>query len=442
MRILSLVVILLFCGILILVPGDYAFYLSILLLIAGAFTYATISKDEGNSARWIFIAIFFLIAGVIASVSVAYLQQNIQSSAYPAMVIIRVFSVALGSIISLIATFLFFLLTAFVASIYVLSLQTVEGITVWQAFRSFIPTVLNTQYDWMVVSDGQIKKTREKGVMKWLGGPGKIIVEPGNAVVLQRGGQFTRVCGPGVHLTKRFEMIREVFDLRPHFKVSLVENVITKDRIPLTIELGMGYRIKPAEDLNSPTVIKAKENLFPVEKDTLMSAAFNNTAGKWSGLGAGAPVAQLHDQIMSYTLDELFELIPGTEPSPNNRMINQIEMDILDTLNGFAANNGLLFTVVDIRQITLPLKVKEAMIEAQATKLVEDQRNDAKKELIEDLLDTIQERRGEIGEGEIRLVHDFVERTTHIDMLRKMADSDGTKIINASNSPIEHPIEA
>ena len=63
--------------------------------------------------------------------------------------------------------------------------------------------------------------------------------------------------------------------------------------------------------------------------------------------------------------------------------------------------------------------------------------------MIGDLLDTI--RTGmdpiPIGEDQVRLVHLFVEAITRSDALTKMAQSDGTKIIDTSGSPIETPIE-
>ncbi len=424
-------------------PERYTFEASMALLFLSTFLFATFNDDEGNRARWIFVAIFFLIAGVIASFILADLVNNVQSPVYETIIAMRLVAFLIGAIFSVGITVLFFFLTAFIAGIYVLSVQKIEDVTMWQAFRSFFPLVLNMQYDWMVIADGKVIKTREKGILPIMGGPGKIIIEPGNAVVLQKGGKITRVCGAGIVLTKRHENIREIFDLRNQFKQTTEKDVITADRIPLEIEYGRGFRIAPAEDPDSPTVIKDNLGRFPVEKETLLRAAFNNTPGKWSGLGAGAPVAQLFDQIMSYNLDELFDISEGKKPRPNRRIINQIEQDIMTALNGFAAGKGLVFTMADIRRITMPEKVAEAMTESQAIALVEMQRNEITKDLFGVILDGIREGGVEqIGESEIRQVTAFVEKLRRLEIMREMAKSEGTKIINTGNAPVEHPIEA
>ena len=85
-----------------------------------------------------------------------------------------------------------------------------------------------------------------------LGGPGVLVVRPGNAVVLERGGKITRIVGPGVHQLKRFEGLKSsdgkgIVDLRTQFAPETATNVLTRDGIPLEIKAATVFKIEPKQ---------------------------------------------------------------------------------------------------------------------------------------------------------------------------------------------------
>jgi len=434
-------------------PAVYTLGAGLTILFLVTLLYATFNPTENGRARWIFMAVFVLLAGVIGVSLLNLLQRNQPPDGLWIAFLQQIFALAGGAVLAALLTTIFALITIYVAGVYVLSIQTAEGITVWQAFRSLLSLILNIQYDWIVVSGGQVTTTRPGGVMKELGGPGKVIVDPGNAVVLQRGGKITQVCGPGVWMTKRNEKIREIFDLRPQFELKTVENVLTRDHIPLNIVVGIGYRLTPA-DKGHGDVIADNENAYAVNRGTLIKAAANNTAAGWRGLGGGAPVAQLHDQIMQRTFDELFRATPGADPDP--REIRRIEQAILTACNGFGPNNGVTFTGIDIRQITPPPELVEAMMleiksdaEARSIRRITEERNRAQHELIDEILAIIAKYKVEpLDETDIQLATVFVQLGRrgltddvlghqYIDMLKKLAEGQGAKIFSPPNMPFE-----
>ena len=450
-----------FSGILILYPADYALGLGMTILFMATLIYAGLSKDETARARWIFFAVFLLLMGLITWRVNMALETNRQPIDIVSQLGIRVISLVAGAIISVFLTTIFFLITVYVSAIYVLSIQQVEGISVWQAFRSLMSLILKINYDWIVISEGKISKVKEKGVMKELGGPGKVIVDPGNAVALQRGGKITQIKGAGVWMTKRNENIREIFDLTNQFVQQSVKNVMTADRIPLDVEMGIGYRIVREENSNVEGLIDTRDDSggFPVKKETLMKAIFNNTTGgKWAGFGGGAPTGQLRDHFMTFTLEELFELAPDDEATlrPNRRRIGQIEQTIKDTLNGFAANNGVTITVVDIREVKIPKEMMDAMMleiksgaEARSIRQISQQRNLAQQNLISGILNTIASVTGRpIGDVELQMATEFVRMSKreltddvlgheYIQMLHELAKGDGTKVFTPPNLGVE-----
>lgn len=67
---------------------------------------------------------------------------------------------------------------------------------------------------WIRVQGGEIS-ANEDSVLTRIGGPGSLIIGADNAVVLERGGTFTLVQGPGFGKLQPFEKIYDVIDLRP-----------------------------------------------------------------------------------------------------------------------------------------------------------------------------------------------------------------------------------
>jgi regulator of protease activity HflC (stomatin/prohibitin superfamily) len=363
----------------------------------------------------------------------------------------RVLLVMLGGIVSFILTLLFFAAVGYFSVIYILDLPHEEGLKFWTAFRSYVALVLNMQYFWLEVTEGKVIEIRQKGFLKTWFSMGKIIVRPGNAVVLQKGGKITRICGAGVVPTTRNEFIRgNPIDLGPQFYVEQLKNVITADQVPLEIEVGISYKIKPALNPDDPRVIKeATYGVYPVEEKTLLDAAFK--VKDWHILAQGAVKNNLRDQIMTYKVDDLFQMLPkGDTLRANNRQIREIEETAQNAVNGFATNMGIEITGVDIRQITLSGELQEAVkmrinaqAEAEAIHRIEQSRNNARGELIASLLSNISNHTNkEIGDLELQLAAVFAQLTRrgviddvlgheYIEVLKTLAAGKGTNIFSA-----------
>jgi regulator of protease activity HflC (stomatin/prohibitin superfamily) len=456
------------------VPTGYALWAGVLILTLAALIWATFDHSEASRARWIFAAVFVPLLGIFAWYFEGRLHDIRPPAELETALLQRIFALSMGGFISFLLTTLFALITIFVASVYVLSINMVEDVPVLDAFRSLLTLIVGTQYDWIVVTYGEISNVKGRGIMKWLGGPGKIIIDPGSAAVLQRGGKVTQVVGPGVHHTIRNEKIRMAFDLRSQFAMQTFD-AMTADRIPLMVEMGIVYRIKPAKNKDAPPkkaidlrpdgvdprvalqeIIADNARSYPVVGDTLVKAAFNNTSGTWKGLGGGAPTVQVKDHFMGYTLEELFELDDSEGVRPNARRIKKIEDEILRALNGFGSSKGIIWDGVDIREIKMPGEMMTSMMlemksgaEARAIRRITEERNRAQQQLIDDILATIARYKAEpLDETDIQLATVFVQLGRrgltddvlghqYIDMLKSLANGQGAKIFSPPNMPFE-----
>ncbi len=414
--------------------------------------------------QWTLLACFFLLASIIASATLIYVHTNeipIELTS-PSLSTIaftgeRIVAAVSGVAVGFIATLIFFVIVCYFCTIYALELN--DELNFWNAFKSFVHLILNFHLPWLLIEDGEITELVKKGFPIDRLSLGKVVIKPGNAVVMEKGGKITRICGPGIIVTTKNEKPRQVFDLRLQFAVLDVENVITADRIPLEIELGVGYKLTPASDLDDPTVIKEKNfNLFPVTEETLRKAAFNGTAGGWTGFSQGAPTSLLRDQIMAHRFDEILEVQSADQDISirvNERRIKHIEDMIKETLDGFADTNmGVTITGIDIREITLPNDVKgalhtriKAQAEAEAIQRIETERNAARSDMVSKILESISTGTGgPIGAVELKLATVFAQISRraltddvlghqYIDMLRTIAEGDATKIFNVTPHP-------
>lgn len=89
--------------------------------------------------------------------------------------------------------------------------------------------------------DLEVKTVRPAGplapLFARLGAPAIVVIENGLAAVFERSGKFTRVHGPGIVYTRRFERVAHVIDLRPQLRQAEIKDIQTRD--------GLKFDIKP-----------------------------------------------------------------------------------------------------------------------------------------------------------------------------------------------------
>ncbi|RMF02297.1 MAG: SPFH domain-containing protein [Chloroflexi bacterium] len=460
-------------AIFVLAPGWWWLAGSAVFVLAWAmFAFMSVPyKDVSNRGMWAIASWGAMLAGLISTVMMVVFQvrdvpivltaESLQPINYAGA---RIAAMLGGGVLLTLPVMLVFLLAVgYFSSLYVLALHESEGLTFWQGFKSFFLLITDFTLTWQVVENGQITDIKKQGYTnKWLS-RGKIFVKPGNAIITERGGKITGIHGPGVVQTVKNEMIRTVFDLRKQSVTQVVENVITADRIPLTIEMGIVYQITPADPVTPGVLKESKFGVFPVDIQTLTKAGFNGTSGGWKGFGDNVPVGRLRDQVMAHQLDELFDfnVTAGTlSARVNSRKIKEIEDAILAEINSFADDGmGITYGNIDIREISLPKDVRDAVhtrlkseAEAEAIQRIEGQRNTTRGGLVRAILNGMAAAGVTIGPAQLQLATEFARITRraladdvlghqYIDMLTKIAEGDASKIFNITPEPTTVDLE-
>jgi regulator of protease activity HflC (stomatin/prohibitin superfamily) len=149
---------------------------------------------------------------------------------------------------------------------------------------------------WMVVN-GKVESRVEGN--PFLGtGPGWVMTEPDNAVVIKQGSNIKSVAGPGVVFTEAAETVHSVVDLRQQIRVTRVE-AITRDGIKVSVPIASIFRINP--EGNYRAIFTAAE-VDPEGKTPLEA----HVARPWEDLPLDIATHQLKQVIAQYTLDELY----------------------------------------------------------------------------------------------------------------------------------------
>ena len=174
----------------------------------------------------------------------------------------------------------------------------------------FYSTVPGTTW---FVEDGKVH-TRIQGSAGRGNGPGLLVTEPENVVVLRLGSQITRVAGPGAVLTQRGEVPFRVVDLRNQTRLTAV-NAITRDGIEVHVPISSAFRIQRGSrqiSLGAPWPCRAQRDvlqaLFAEEVDPSGRSPLDaHTAHPWEDLPIKLSAHKLEQAVSFYSLDQLYD---------------------------------------------------------------------------------------------------------------------------------------
>jgi hypothetical protein len=114
-----------------------------------------------------------------------------------------------------------------------------------QALRYLLAALFGFSYPVLVVSDGKLRLSDEEdNLIERIGGPGYILVQPGNVVLLENLMGTLRVLGAGRHFISQLEKVKDVavLDERSDSIARLVAT--TKDGIPVEVrDVRFRYRL-------------------------------------------------------------------------------------------------------------------------------------------------------------------------------------------------------
>lgn len=360
------------------------FFLSLLAFLLGF-------KFEKRNFFLLLYAILFVIAIVGSVVQPLLLttgpgtRQLTQSSAvanaflgsYEATLLT---SILIGVIASLSGVVVPFLLLVAIAVVGVLKWHKYEGISFTQLFSYLARSILGVNYFSVVVEEGELKgKEEDIKLLEGVGGPGWLKVYPGQVVVLHRGGKITRVVAPNSVMLEPEEKIKVIVPLTGQGGENTIENVLTRDRIPITLTIAHKAQVEPAaeteerlgEDIRGDKIIGDEYDKCYERIAKLVAARAPKV---WDSM-KGAVASNVKDVIMTCDFADLFSVNGAgkdLEIRVNNRKIAEIERFVLERAKESGPGKGIVLRGVDISEVHFPEEI-QVKITKQVTALIEEE---------------------------------------------------------------------
>jgi regulator of protease activity HflC (stomatin/prohibitin superfamily) len=237
-----------------------------------------------------------------------------------------------------------------------------------EAMFSLIRSVLGMSKGTILVKAGavQVINGREES-LKRFGGPARLIVQEGHAVILEKSGTIARIVGRGTDQLGKLERVSTVVDLTPKSQALEEENVVTKEGVSLDkVQAIVFYRVVPG-DSSKPGY---RENgRYSYDEDVVYR--FWNTSGgqTWQSSVAAIAKAALRDVVARFTLDQIFigadqfrkQVKGDKEQEPTSAGFRG---DLCNYINRTTEPLlGVRITAADIGDIQLPEDAKRRLME-------------------------------------------------------------------------------
>lgn len=211
-----------------------------------------------------------------------------------------------------------FLLIFLAGVLYVRDIYDLE--TFSSAFRYVFSSLFGITYPQLEIYGGK-KNVRpgEINTLDKIGGPGFVLVQPGNAVLFKKLRCAAKICMPKRYFMTPFEMISAIVDLDDQEGYQDEAWTVTLDGIQLHLrDIRFRYRLLSVND-DGHTQFRTPKAPYPFSDDTLLDSVFNLSAGDtWQVAVERMVVGEITGFISKHTIDHLtaprkFNLDPRRE---------------------------------------------------------------------------------------------------------------------------------
>jgi regulator of protease activity HflC (stomatin/prohibitin superfamily) len=257
----------------------------------------------------------------------------------------------------------------------------------------------------VVVSSRTLETMRPEHVMLRVGGPGFLVVPPGEVAVTEVNGRYYHLLSSGKHKLKPFEYVHTLVSLRTQERHETAVPLVTKDGIDLSADFTITFHIDSGGEL--PTRAKP----FPYSPEAVESAAYARlNAGKettftWQDIPVNITKGQLAALVTKYTLDEL--LHPSGKHEPHYILTQELERNVRTLI----ADIGLELDSIRLSPLELPepvaqqylkhwqsdldIQIRLALADSQATSLEETElaRTEAEVIMIQAIMEGLENAR-------------------------------------------------
>jgi hypothetical protein len=186
-------------------------------------------------------------------------------------------------------------------------------------------------YPNLEIAEGKMQlRADEVNTLREIGGPGFVIIRPGNLVLFERLRSPAAVRSAGKHFISRFESIKDVVPLEEQDGVWPESSASTKDGIEVKVkDIRFRYRLYPGRRYGGFTS-RTWEEPYPFSPQSVKNYAYNRTIddkgqiNSWFNTVKFIVDNAITDYVSSHTIDEL--TAPGiTGDDPRGKIKQNID---------------------------------------------------------------------------------------------------------------------
>ena len=210
----------------------------------------------------------------------------------------------------------------------------------------------------VVVSSRTLETQRPDFVLLRVGGPGQLVVPPGEVGVTEVNGRYYRILTSGKNKLRPFEYIHAVLSLRTQERHVTAVTLVTKDAINLTVDFIITFHI----DRGGPLPTRAQP--FPFSPEAVERAAYAQVnygyhqTFLWMDITVNTTKGILAAIVSKYTLDEL--LHPrGNAREPHYIVTQELERKVRSSIEGI----GVELESIRIGRLELPEEATKQYID-------------------------------------------------------------------------------
>jgi hypothetical protein len=235
------------------------------------------------------------------------------------------------------------------------------------------------------------------------------VVDSHIVLALGRGALFNRAVGPGYVKLERGEYIKEVIDLREHYRNQPIQ-AVTRDGIPLETTLSVIFRVR-----RLPADLAPENAPYPHDPEAIFqlsyfsSIAENGQELTWLERVVPLVAAELVAEVANYNLDEVYQLDLAEEEWEKTALDpEKVKKEVLQRVQEQLRPHGIEVVSIALGDWSLPEHVRKQRIvnwqadwqrrayvelakgDAMAIQQMEEARVKTELELIRHIMDTIE----------------------------------------------------
>lgn len=184
-----------------------------------------------------------------------------------------------------------FTIAMLVGAHYVQDIYELESY--WIGMRYLLACMFGIGYPRLQIEEGRkMIRPGEVNTLALIGGPGYVMIRPGNAVLFERLSHPSNVLAAGWHFISRFESIKEIVDLNDQHGYIEKATAMTKDGILVNVQdVHFRYRLWGSRREGGVTG-RSQENPYPFSTQSIYNQVYNR-AVRADGLSTWNAAVQL-----------------------------------------------------------------------------------------------------------------------------------------------------